>query len=38
VAAHEDGSLMKALSTADKEKILGDNAMKMFGMTGNGAH
>jgi hypothetical protein len=29
---------MKALSAADKEKILGDNAMKMFGLLGNGAH
>ena len=27
---------MKALSAADKEKILGGNAMKMFGLTGNG--
>ena len=29
---------MKSLSAADKEKILGGNAMKMFGLNGNGAH
>jgi predicted TIM-barrel fold metal-dependent hydrolase len=27
---------MKNLSEVDKEKILGGNAMKMFGLNGNG--
>jgi len=28
---------MKNLSETDKEKVLGGNAMKMFGLNGNGA-
>jgi predicted TIM-barrel fold metal-dependent hydrolase len=29
---------MKSLSAADKERVLGGNAMRMFGMNGNPAH
>jgi len=28
---------MKNLSEEDKEKVLGGNAMRLFGMNGNGA-